>query len=136
MVFYYYRPVSPISNSGTSSVWFGCGFAFCILTDRPTERLTDRPTDCHFVVSTPFITFGLLLENPSNCRDEDISDCRAANPSHDDHHHHDQKKKNEKKNKKQEKSRTLQLPFEFLHGLLTSDILSFTYCVREALFYS
>lgn len=47
MVFYYYRPVSPISNSGTSSVvWLWLCFFVSLInpTDSPTDRLADRPT--------------------------------------------------------------------------------------------
>lgn len=43
MVFYYYRPVSPISNSGTKLCGLAVALLFCILTSRhPPHELTQR----------------------------------------------------------------------------------------------
>ena len=73
MVFYYYRLVSPISNSGTSSVvWLWLCFLYpdWPATDRPTDltdRLTDGLTVCHLL----FQHCSSFLDS-LNCRDEDL----------------------------------------------------------------
>lgn len=67
MVFYYYRPVSPISNSGTSGVvWLWLCFLY-------PDRLADgqRQTICLFAVSTLFIVSD-SVQHSLNRGNEDV----------------------------------------------------------------
>lgn len=92
------------------AVWFGCGFAFCILTgltDR--RRWTDGQTICLFAVSTLFIRFGLTLTEPWVHWWIPPSPRRLFMT--------------------QSKSSPVAI---WLPTWFTSDLLSFTYCVREA----
>lgn len=105
MVFYYYRPVSPISNSGTTLCGLAVALLFCILTSRhPRTRHELTLTLC----SSPF-----ELSQRQKLQRQRLFPWIPPGG-------------------KNPKSALQSSPFEFPHGLPPDTLLWFTYCVREA----